>query len=304
MSVPEQGSEPVRKRYCQICGNKLGRNSRSFKHSAWPEGQVLWVCESCVEHGTLCQVCSIPLRDSDTSDVCATCSQSMPRCLACGDVISGHYVQFGGQGPYCEKCASERERCDVCGSPLDHSHQILSDGRHICTACHNTAIYGQDQAQQVYEQVRQIILNELALSLNVPTGLILVGRDQLSQVFSEMGYPTGDLTQTLGVYTRQGRKRGIYVQSGLPRHLLMQVIAHEWAHAWQMENAPLLKDPVVKEGFAEWVAYKVLNTIGAKAAKEQMMRRQDAYGVGLQRAIAVEDVSGKRGVLNWCCGAG
>jgi hypothetical protein len=46
-----------------------------------------------------------------------------------------------------------------------------------------------------------------------------------------------DPERTLGIYARRGMRRGIYVQTGLPRMLFLQVAAHEYAHAWQGETA-------------------------------------------------------------------
>ena len=88
--------------------------------------------------------------------------------------------------------------------------------------------------------------------------------------------------------------------AGLPRLLLLQVAAHELAHAWQMESAPLLRDPVLREGFAEWVAYRVLIALGEGEAAERMLAREDTYGQGVRRLLEIERQVGVRGVIEWC----
>ena len=228
-----------------------------------------------------------------------------PRCVTCGEPIRGHYAEINGQGPYCERCYQERGRCDVCGAPLDDTHQALTDGRRICSGCHASAVYDQAVVLPLARQISRFIGQQMGLTLNVPTGLILVGRDQLIEIVREqVGEEAQVPTQTLGIYARRGIKRGIYVQSGLPRTLLIQVAAHEWGHAWQGENCPLLRDPLVREGFAEWVAYKTLVALGAERERERMIARPDIYGQGVRRALEVEALEGEAGVVEWCRKAG
>lgn len=229
-----------------------------------------------------------------------TCEAILLYCILCGHLIIGEYLLVSGKGPYCQNCVRQRAACDVCGVPVGAGHQILSDGRRICGLCHQTAVYDPIKANTVYEQVRGIITQKLGITLNVPTVLMLVGRDQLSEILRQAHHSTDDVTHLLGIYRRHGRKRAIYVQSGLPRLLLMQVIAHEWGHAWQMENAPLLRKLQSKEGFAEWVAYKVMAVVGAREMLARMENRQDVYGRGLRDVLALEREGGENGVLAWC----
>ena len=97
-----------------------------------------------------------------------------------------------------------------------------------------------------------------------------------------------------------GRKRVIYMQEFLPRILLIQIAAHEFAHAWQGESAPLLRDPLLREGFAEWVAYHALTRLDAPKKAAQMLQRRDDYGEGLRRLLDVERRQGIAGVLQFC----
>jgi hypothetical protein len=92
----------------------------------------------------------------------------------------------------------------------------------------------------------------------------------------------------------------MYVLSGLPQILLIQTVAHEWAHAWQGENCPLLKDPLVREGFAEWAAYKTLQAMGATKKMALMEEQNGLYGEGLRRMLELERHGGMDGVLTFC----
>ena len=152
------------------------------------------------------------------------------------------------------------------------------------------------------------IQKNLGLRLNVPTGLALVDRQQLADVIRQQLKDGSQSTsvqrlepnRTLGIYTRRGLRRGIYVQSGLPRILLLQIVAHEFAHAWHGENCPLLEETLIREGFAEWVAYKILGYYGYEQKQKQMLSREDVYGSGLNWALELERNGGHNAVIEAC----
>ena len=147
----------------------------------------------------------------------------------------------------------------------------------------------------------------LGVTLNIPTGLALVDRLQLAEIIRQQmpTTPPGDALDpehTLGLYARRGLKRAIYVQSGLPARLLYQITAHEFAHAWQGENCPLLNDPLRREGFAPngWLTpcsrYLGFNFAAAPDGRA----RTDLYGDGLRWAQQTVALHGLPGLLAAC----
>ncbi len=238
-----------------------------------------------------------------SSGLCATCAQGALICLACGQPIhGGRYVEIDGLAPFCETCYRERPACDVCAAPLTDERWQLADGRVSCARCHATAIYIPEQAAALYDEMKAVVANLLGLKLNIPTGMALVGRDQLEEIIRQQdnSHSAPEIGHVLGLYARRGTRRGIYVQNGLPRLLLLQLAAHEFAHAWQGENCPLLHDPLVHEGFAEWVAYKVMGHFGYARSQERMLARTDIYGQGLKWALDLEASQGAAGVVAAC----
>jgi hypothetical protein len=177
----------------------------------------------------------------------------------------------------------------------------LPDGRAICAACQQTAVLDPGQAKSLFDQTIGIIQTSLGLGLRVGVRFVVTDRagvsEQVQKMQPEMAHQTD---RVAGIYVRQGRFRTIYVQNGLPRILLVQVMAHEWAHAWQMENCPLVRDVLIVEGFAEWLAYKVLQTMGAVKKMALMTARRDLYGEGLRLMLARETREGVAGVLALC----
>jgi hypothetical protein len=313
--------------FCQLCGQKISGPGRTFHHKSWPRGVVLRVCQDCYQQKPRCRICDIPIAKISTggehsvNGLCTTCmglnnlSLSKRLCLSCGRPVAGKYYQFDGVGPYCKDCYRKRPPCDVCGAPLTDEKWQLSDGRITCAHCHSTAIYSPQDAASLYEEMKKIVAQRLGLKLNVPTGLALVDRNQLREVIHRQANPGNPLNsesqqhdivleldpqRTLGIYARRGMRRGIYVQTGLPRMLFLQVATHEYAHAWQGENCPTLRDQRMHEGFAEWVAYHVMGYFRYSKGQERMLARNDIYGQGLRWALELDSRSGENGVIDAC----
>ena len=78
------------------------------------------------------------------------------------------------------------------------------------------------------------------------------------------------------------------MEYGLPQIVLLEVLAHEYAHAWQSENCRQDLPIEELEGFAEWVAYKLLDGWGCYRRSERMLRRDDLYGRGLKLVLGWE----------------
>ena len=287
--------------FCQLCGRRIPRDSVLYRHPRWAEGKYLRVCSECDRKKPRCARCAIPIQAASSGELCVTCQASAPRCLTCGRAIAGRYYEINDKGPYCADCHHNRPICDTCGAPLGDAQWRLSDGRIACGDCHATAIYEQPAAVQEYEHITNRVCGLLGLSLNIATPVVLVDRNQLADVASQQNLPeAASLDRMLGLYARLGMRRGIYMQTGLPRSLFIQVAAHEYAHAWQGENCPLLNDPLVREGFAEWVAYKTLEHYGLEKQRARMLQRADLYGEGLKWAAAVEKAGGAPAVIAAC----
>jgi hypothetical protein len=236
--------------------------------------------------------------------LCPTCAAEIPRCAACGRRVPGRYFRNEATGAIaCEACFGHAPRCGgphcgVCGSPAGVGGVRLHDGRAICAGCHATAIYDATAADALYAQVTAIIEGQLGLALSLRPALVVVDRVQMVDVLAQaQPEQVGPSETVFGLFARRGRRRAIYIESGLPQILMIQVIAHEYAHAWQGENCPLLRDPLVREGFAEWVAHRVLRALGAVKKAALMEQRADLYGQGLRMMLAAERDAGMAGVV-------
>lgn len=134
--------------------------------------------------------------------------------------------------------------------------------------------------------------------LNVVDRATLIGLNQQAGALKDPNTPVGPEQQhLLGFFQRINEDRTIYIERLLPQSLFQAVAAHELAHAWQSFYAPSTQSLQLVEGFAEWVAYRVLLALGQQREAARLTRRDDLYGKGLQYFITLEHQSGQGGVL-------
>jgi len=229
---------------------------------------------------------------------------SRPRCALCGwPVGERYYTQPGSDKAYCTACFEGRPHCDLCGVPIVADGRSLANGRLICGRCRQTAIHDPARAGELYERVLAVAQGALGLLLHRRPGFVLVPRPRLDELVAQAsphaGQPDG---RPLGLYFKRGRRRSIYVETGLPQWLVIRVIAHEVGHAWLAENCPLLIDTAQTEGFCEWVSYHVLRALGATRLAQQMQAAPGFYGDCLRVMLELEQRAGVAAVMQTCTG--
>ncbi|KAB8139971.1 protein DA1 [Chloroflexia bacterium SDU3-3] len=220
------------------------------------------------------------------------------RCSICGvPLISGYYTIDSRRERFCAECMRTRPRCSGCGMPVGEAHWTLHDGRNLCARCHSMAVYAPDESQRLYDATVDAIVAQLGLVLRVGVSFRLVDVPTMAHVRAQGGAPPSE-AQVLGVYQRQGSLRVIYMLYGLPKLVFRTTVAHEYAHAWQGETCPLLEDEVLREGFAEWVAYHHLRWLGCSRAAEDMLTSNHPYRSMLESVLAIERRVGTQGVIS------
>ncbi len=265
---------------------------------------------------------------------CAPCAGRILRCAVCDkglDTRTGPLYALGGPAGrlYCPDCWA-RPHCHACGRPVGAEFYRRPDERVFCVGCHATAVYDPAEAEQIYARIRHSVATVLGIELNIGATLHLVNRAQITAlragggtdltppppslrrkgesrgegspssppfVGEGAGERSGGGPDLVGLFVHAGRLRAIYVEYGLPRIFFSEVLAHEYAHAWQAENAPLLAEPELREGFAEWVAYKTVESWGCRLRLDRFRERQDMYGAGLRRVLGWEAAGGVAEVL-------
>jgi hypothetical protein len=177
----------------------------------------------------------------------------------------------------------------------------LADGQFRCVLCATEMVLGDEAVRAIFEQALALAERVARVRPARIPHLRIVGRREMGEVRRRFAseIPTGTGSHhVLGFFVRERGAASIYVELGMPRPLLLGTLAHELGHAWQVEAAPDLVDPLQREGFAEWVAHRVLVAGGYRRVAARATRRDDVYGRGLRYFLAVERSHGARTVLD------
>jgi hypothetical protein len=104
----------------------------------------------------------------------------------------------------------------------------------------------------------------------------------------------------MGIFIERGDQREIVLLCGLPIPMIYETAAHELAHAWQAENCPPGQSLELREGFAQWVAAKILEIKGFTISLEKLQSRMDSpYGTGYHRMARIETPRGRSEVISY-----
>lgn len=315
-------------RFCHICGQRI-----AGQFSQYTTGLV--VCQRCERTATRCARCKIPVQPRGASRsargvlLCAPCARAVDHCTSCNEPILDLWYRFEELLPtpaprhFCAACVRDRPRCDLCRAPTGPRSLTLSDGQYRCGLCATDLVLGEAAIRRTYSDALDSVTNALGGPLRRPPPVDVVSRRRMGEIrriySHEFRQTAGLLPVTpgldaigdqhaasssgrhlLGFYVRTGGKPVIYIEAGLTRGLLLGTLAHELGHAWQAEQvgaAAGALDPLISEGFAEWVAYTALLARGFRTLAARARERQDDYGRGLNRFLGIEQARGRAAVL-------
>lgn len=273
---------------CQVCGDVIigmyytNEANRIF-------------CSKCFESAARCEICDTILLPgewsySDNQKICHHCLKTTPRCVGCNQLIKGQYSVYSGfEGVCCDRCQNETPACLSCLRPCGPSPVKLDNGQVICRDCSKTAILDRSNFHSIIVEVSKDIERNLLMTVVSDIEFKLADRFDTSR--EAEGY------RELGQFIRTGNDFSIEILKGLSRPICLETVAHELAHAWQYENHPHLKDQELVEGFAQWVAGKVLEHKGYSDLIVRLHLRDDVYGRGYRRLKEWERLYGISGVF-------
>jgi len=279
---------------CTVCNNPIVGTYWNFGDEK--------VCDHCYKVYERCDMCGIPSQFLFTvydKKICYTCLEHARRCSACGLPIVGRYYSYKNQeGIFCEHCEHLAPHCDSCGRPVKERYYELSDGRKICIECQKTAITSDVELQQVIE-LAKAGLQELGLEIPLPINYRLISKKLLDKRIQQAGVAI-TAGKNLGLFQRKEGRVDIFIQSHLPIQMALGTVSHELAHAWQSENLINQNQPLhIREGFCEWVSYKILKKHGYHGQADLILSREDLYGLGFQKFLGYEKKYGVEALLKW-----
>jgi hypothetical protein len=216
--------------------------------------------------------------------VCISCENKIP--------IKDKYYEYKGNVIFCLKC-NAAPRCFDCRLPVGNKPLDLKDGRQLCKYCQKKAVLTDKTLETISTSVQRCMTSMLNMSLSPGIQVTLVDLNQLREAHTQKN--------VVGYFTVTGSQKSIYVLSGLLPGTVVAVLAHELTHAWQYENniKPGISDKD-KEGFAEWVAYKVLSEFKYPAPRDAIKNNYyGKYREGFNKYLQMERKSGIQGVMQW-----
>ncbi len=302
--------------YCSVC-------KRQITGSYIKSGDKVLCSQSCLDK-TLprCAICGKVCNGGFQKNGKFYCSKpclekTLPKCALCGKPFSFGmlFSNNGKDGPvYCAECAA-KPKCFACTLPNDC--EKLSDGRYICRNCKASAVFNEEQALQIFNDVRKRLYEELGYSTQ--HNIEFYATDAKNLEAKSKNYSPG---QELGLYVcnftintvtktkvgwnlkaeekteeyKSNEKFSVYVLYGLPRKKLIEVCGHELAHDWMQENFPKTQDIKLKEGWAEYIATRINDLYEQSEMNKRMEENKDpVYGDGYRM---VKDFVKQNGVKN------
>jgi len=276
---------------CFFCGKKT-------KEYKFFEEQNKIACLNCLKSKEKCTSCGIPLEDFILvydQKICSYCNNHLPRCASCNFPIVGNpnYFESDRKRTYCNYCVQTKSRCDVCDAPLGNFFLLLPDSRRICLFCLGEAVFSRKEVSEIRDNVIKFLLQKYQMVISHPLIYSTVGADELSKL-SHNKNPDKN-----GVFVALPDTFKIYFLYGLKEAGLIEVIAHEYAHAWVKEQKKKNISPKIEEGFAQFIAFKTLEYFAYYSQMLKMSLREDIYGEGLREILLWEKEKGNDYVFEY-----
>jgi hypothetical protein len=248
-------------------------------------------------------ICFLPLSGRLAGDGvhCSQCIDRAPRCSSCGLPIFDFLRRVAGEpGDYCSHCATEGMICAVCGIPT--RTPTLRDGKWICSQCDQVLVTSRLDFDKMFADTVLRMEQLLGLKLQRVPGLQIVAAASIDPERVAHDVPRNELG---GVFTREsGGSTMIDLVAPLTEARARAILAHEVAHAWQSENCPENQGLRIREGFAEWVSWKVIQGLpdcDRECAK--ILARSDDYGQGFRIFRGLEERHGMAAAIRYACAA-
>lgn len=244
--------------------------------------------------------------------------QALPRCSVCGKPSDKTWVmQDDPRKIFCERC-KDLPKCSFCGNAGRRTEDGLLV---ICRTCEKSALADPGEAQKLFGELRRELKNVCGIGTDHKIRFSLASAARLAQLKKgpldprQRGlFQHEQQMRTEQTYDRltgktvsrktslTGERFSIFILQSLPRAAFRHAVIHELTHDWMSQFCPQIKDPAVREGTCEYVAWLFLQqTVNGDPAQRFVCKGTEnnpdpVYGGGFRkmRRIAGEGSVRKR----------
>jgi len=174
----------------------------------------------------------------------------------------------------------EQVVCYLCSKKVASARTIPRTNMRLCESCVGKGLKSNALVEVLFVKVKEILNSRLGMANILTRNLEL---EKLQE--GELGYYS----------LLSGR---IHLSSGMRIVLLMGVVAHEYAHAWQAKgwddvHKNLGYYRLTAEGFAVWVEYKFFEILELRDVSELILAaHNDFYQTGFRAWRELEEKKG------------
>ena len=208
----------------------------------------------------------------------------------------------------CLNCTKSKTICSICDLAANpKTLRKLEDGRILCELDVKGAMLSEQEAREVFQEVKREVQRMLAHYGKLPDTnmtVYLVNRDDFIKEYYRKP-AIGEPERLLGL-TRTQSEGGsnyvhrIYLLSGTLKPQFMATCAHEYTHTWLNEHSTQARtlNTDTEEGFCELMAWKYVAARGDKAEVKRIL--DNTYTRGQVHAlIAAEERFQFYRVIDW-----
>ena len=204
----------------------------------------------------------------------------------------------------CGECAKLNTFCYICGVPVKDKMLRLADGRLLCEKDTRQAVLDPFEAKNIFEEVKRDAQSILSRSGSLPhsISLVLEAKERLDKNAPDL-ISAHDDRLLLGMTRTVQRgasefEHTIYLLYGLTRDRMKLVAAHEYGHAWLLENVHRKLTFNAIEGFCDWLAYKIAKDKNM-LQETKVLLASEYSGNQLKAFIAAEEQKSFYHVIQW-----
>ena len=221
-------------------------------------------------------MCTISSADNNQ---CAICLQPLGLEYSIDAWGNTFHTTHEKEGLFCHSCSR------IISQSVTQGGYVYSDGRHICSLCHTTAIHNDSLIDSAYQSV--ITQLKTVGIINIPKNIpiTLVDLHILNEKARHLSH-----AKLKGITHFSAKSNSklqidnpyhIYILSGLPQLEFEAVLAHEFLHIWLAINS-LELDNITAEGFCNLGSFLIYENDGTQFSQihlEAMKNNTDeAYG--------------------------